>query len=423
MPGFFSKWKKQKNDQMPEKQDNAALTQEVALAQEAAAQNEDVFISADNALDHLLHTLHGNLGSPDRIEGNRLFLPEWNLTISPEVSQATENSAVLNFYLSSPQWDRDLFECCAGMGSSLKQALGMAAGSFLFSFIQGIGLMEEKRDGEALETVFAGKPHRWQAYISDVVGMGDSPKIEDSKVYWKALKDEILKRLGNQKLCYVKIYGANINGEITGECRINDIESKELGAQVARMVEKWDVKGFASHKQFFFIRQEEETVLPNLYSGPEGLKLLKSKVKTAVEMFHASKEQDQYDTLTQRMELALGDGTLASECFAFLPEICAENAFGELSCPESVEIRIGDRPPVTCYKVQLADYWNLHKVLFDLFQEGVFGEETNEIYQEYISVSSIFGCVRQMTENGGKLKEGGKLTVLLFQMPEGFEIR
>lgn len=417
MSGFFSKWKKQENDQRTGKQD------ESSLAQGTDASNGEIIIDANNALGFLLDSLHGNLGSPDRIEGRQLFLPEWNLTITPEISQATENSAVINFYLSSPQWDRELFECCAGMGSSLKQALGMATGSFLFSFIQGIGLMEEKTGGETLETVFAGKPHRWQVYISDVVGMGDSPKMDSSKIYWNALKDQIVRRLGNQKLCYVKVYGANVNGQITGECRINDIESKELGALVAKMVEKWNVKGFASHKQFFFIRQDEDTVLPDAYSGIEGQKLLKSKIKTAVEMFHASKEQEQYDTLTQRMEQALGDETLASECFAFLPEICAENAFGEISCPESVEIRVGDQAPVTCYKVQLADYWNMHKLLFDLFQEGVFGEETNIIYQEYISVSSIYGCVKQMTESDGRLKQGGKLTVLLFQMPDGFEIR
>ena len=417
MSGFFSKWKKQENDQRTGKQD------ESSLAQGTDASNGEIIIDANNALGFLLDSLHGNLGSPDRIEGRQLFLPEWNLTITPEISQATENSAVINFYLSSPQWDRELFECCAGMGSSLKQALGMATGSFLFSFIQGIGLMEEKTGGETLETVFAGKPHRWQVYISDVVGMGDSPKMDSSKIYWNALKDQIVKRLGNQKLCYVKVYGANVNGQITGECRINDIESKELGALVAKMVEKWNVKDFASHKQFFFIRQDEDTVLPDAYSGIEGQKLLKSKIKTAVEMFHASKEQEQYDTLTQRMEQALGDETLASECFAFLPEICAENAFGEISCPESVEIRVGDQAPVTCYKVQLADYWNMHKLLFDLFQEGVFGEETNIIYQEYISVSSIYGCVKQMTESDGRLKQGGKLTVLLFQMPDGFEIR
>lgn len=417
MSGFFSKWKKQKSDQRTEMQDNTVPVQESAVPK------EDDFLSPDRALDHLLDTLHELLESPNRIEGKRLFLPEWNLTITPEIRQATENSAVINFYLSSPQWDRDLFECCAGMGSSLKQAMGMATGSFLFSFIQGISLMEKKTDGEAVETVFAGKPHRWQVYVSNVVGMGDAPKLDSATVYWSALKDEIVKRLGNQKLCYVKIYGASINGEITGECRINDMESKELGAMVAKMVEKWNVKGFASHKQFFFIRQDEATALPDAYSGIEGQKLLKSKIKTAVEMFHASKEQEQYDTLTERMGRALGDETLAAECFSFLPEICAENAFGEMTWPESVEIRVGDQPPVTCYKVQLADYWNIHRLLFELFQEGVFGEETNIIYQEYISVSSIYGVVRQMMESDGKLKKEGKLTMLLFQMPEGFEIR
>lgn len=417
MPSFFSKWKKQNKDPSEEKRENADLPQEAA-----ARYKENVDLTKpENALDYLLDSLHGNLGTSDRVEGKCLFLPKWQLTVTPEISQMTENSAIVNFYLTSPNWDREVFECSAGMGSNPSQALGMATGSFLFSFMQGIGLMEEKRDGETLETVFAGKPHRWQAYISDVVGMGDSPKMESSKIYWNALKEQIIKRLGNQKLCYVKIYGVNTNGQIIGECRINDIVSEELSAEIASMVEKWNVKGFAYHKQFFFIRQEEETTLPDAYSGQEGLKLLKSKVKTAAKMFHASTDQELYDSLPQRLEQALGDATLAAECYFFLPEICAENAFSEISYSESVEIQVGGQPPVTCYKVQLADYWNLHKVLFDLFQEGAFGREANAIYQEYISVSAIFGTVKQLHEK--QIGKSSRLTMILFQMGEGFEIR
>ena len=425
MLSFFSKKKKQRENTETENKMQMDTAQRPAQEpmREPEGSYDEYSLNTDDALNHLLHTLHGNMGSDDRIEDKHLFIPAWDLTITPQISQLTENSAVINFYLSSSRWDREVFECCAGMGKSPKQALGMATGSFLFAFIQGIAQMEEGREGEALETVFAGKVHRWHAYVSDIVGMGDSPKTEGPKIYWNALKDEIVKRLGNQKLCYIKVYGANNNGQITAECRINDIVSEELSAQIAKMVEKWNVKNFASHKQFFFIRQEEETTLPDTYSGPEGLKLLKCKVKTAVEMFHASTDQALYDSLPQRLEQALGDKTLAAECYSFLPEICAENAFPQITYSESVEIRAGGQPPVTCYKVQLADYWNLHRVLFELFQEGVFGEETNTIYQEYISVSSVYGIVKQIIEKEGQLKEGGKLTMLLFEMGEGFEIR
>ena len=418
MPSFFSKWKKDNKNQPEKVQENANHPRE-----SAPPFKEDVDLkNPENALDFLLDSLHGNLGSTDRVEGKQLVLSQWQMTIRPEVSQMTENSAILNFYLSSPKWDREVFECSVGTGSNPHQALGMATGSFLFSFMHGINLMETEQNGEALETVFAGKPHRWKAYVSDVVGMGESPKMDSPKLYWNALKEHIIKRLGNQKLCYVKIYGAKTNGQITGECRINDIVSPELSDMVAKMVEKWNVKSFASHKQFIFICQGQETILPNPYSGTEGLKLLKSKVKIAAEMFHGSTTQELYDSLTQRMTQALGDSTLAAECYSFLPEICAENAFPQIICEESVEIRVGDKPPVTCYKEQLSDYWNLHKALFDLFQEGVFGEETNAIYQEYIGVSSIFGAVKQMEEkqvNSGSIK----LTVMLFQMGDDFEIR
>ena len=113
---------------------------------------------------------------------------------------------------------------------------------------------------------------------------------------------------------------------------------------------------------------------------------------------------------------------LAGECHFFLPEICAENAFPQLSCSEAVRITVGDQPPVSCYKNQLSDYWPLRTALFDLFSSGAFGEETNSVYNEYISVSSIYNVVRQMLEQGTEL-EDARLTQLLYRMGDGFVIR
>ena len=44
----------------------------------------------------------------------------------------------------------------------------------------------------------------------------------------------------------------------------------------------------------------------------------------------------------------------------------------------------------------------------------MFGEEANAIYQEYISVSSIYNVVRQMQEKGSDFSDC-RLTALLFQ--------
>lgn len=384
---------------------------------------EEEPLNMDNALDYVIrHSLHGNLGTEDVVEGDSIYCPAWQMVIRPQIEQLTNAGAVLSFYLSSPEWGKELYECAVGMGKSAREAIGMACGSFLFSFMQGIVKMEQKAESETMETSFAGKAHRWKVYLSDVVGMGEAPKLDSPNVYWAALKESIIKRLGNQKLCYVKIYGAKSFGEVTGECRIDDIKSEELSALVARMVEKWDVEQFASHKMFFFIRQEDETTLPDHYLGIDGFERLKENVKIAAKLFHSCETREQYEELSDRLEQEMEDRTLAAECYAFLPEICAENAFNGLSYPETVEIQVGRQTPVTCYKNQLADYWRIHNALFSLFEEGEFGEEANQIYQKCISVSSIYNLVKQMKEKGVDLEEG-RLTTLLFQVAAGFEIR
>ncbi len=376
------------------------------------------------ALDYLLRCdLHGSLMTPDVLENGRICLPEWRLTLRPEVEQLQPNAVSLNFYLSSPDWDDPLFECSVALGADTHQALGLASGSFRFSFLQGIARMAAGEEPhEELDTTFAGAPHHWSVYLSNVVGLGNSPQLEGPQVYWNALRDGILRRLGNQKLCYVKVYGAKVNGEVTGECRIDDVKSEELSAVVAKLVESWEVEDFASHKMFFFLRQREDTILPNPYSGPQGRRLLRDRVQRAAELFHACDSEEEYEALEARLARELEDPVLAGECHFFLPEICAENAFPQLSCSEAVRITVGDQPPVSCYKNQLSDYWPLRTALFDLFSSGAFGEETNSVYNEYISVSSIYNVVRQMLEQGTEL-EDARLTQLLYRMGDGFVIR
>ena len=141
-------------------------------------------------------------------------------------------------------------------------------------------------------------------------------------------------------------------------------------------------------------------------------------------MFHASEDQEQYDSLPERLKQALGDDILAAECYSFLPEICAENAFNKITYAETVSIMPQGREAVTCYKSQLSDYWPLHNAIFSLFEEGAFGEATNEIYREYVGTSAICNVVCQAREKGGeKAMDNGTLSALLFNVDSDFEIR
>lgn len=416
-------WKRSKNKKENQRESAGQPEAEEARRREMIERYGENPLDHGRALEYILNvSLHGNLEAEDVVEGDHIYYPGWQVTVAPRIVQLTERSAQLDFYVSAPQWDEPLYECSVGMGTSAESALGMACGSFLFSFLQGIARMELEESPKLLKTDFAGHPHRWRVYASNVVGMGESPQLENQEGYWEAFKEEIAKRLGNQRLCYVKIYGAKSPGQVTAECRIGNVKSEELSGRMAKIVEQWEVEQFASHKQFFFICQEEETTLENPYAGLSGRALLKEKVKTAALMFYGSRSQEAYDSLPQRLSEALGDATLATECYSYLPEMCAENAFDALTYPEAMQIKVGDAPPVTCYKSQLADYWPIRSALFALFEEGAFGEDADKVYRDYIGMSSIYSVISQIREKEGKL-EDCQLTMLIFQVGVDFEIR
>lgn len=380
-------------------------------------------------MQRVLEGLHGCLETKDEIKDGKIVCLEWNITITPAIGQLENQMAVLNFFISSPDWEEPLFECCAGIGKDTDTAIGMAIGSFLFTFMQGFAIMQRGEDGVPLESKFNGNKHRWRVYKSNVVGNGENTDVDAkavTSVYWDLLKEHIAKRLGNQKMCYVKIYAAKsvgANGEqITGECRINDVPSAELGALVGEVAAKWNVKQFSSQKQFFFIKQDPETVLP--YPYPDGAKIptLSVMLKRALDIFIEVRTQEQYEELFDKLKAAIGDETLAQECRSFLPEICAERAFNQMSFSEEFLISFGNGRSEAVYKNQLADFYPLGNLMFTLFDSGIFGERTNELYRSMIGMSSIYAAVEQLREQGSEL-EGCQMSMMIFNVSAEFEIR
>lgn len=392
------------------------------LDRKAAWERYGDSLDPEKALDFYLNgLLHGGLQDEDRVEGNAILLPRQGVRILPQVEQISQRGAVVNLWLEAPQWGKRLFECSVGMGSSPSQALGLSASSFIFSFLEGVMRMEDRVEPRELETLFDGKAHRWELYPSNIVGLGSAPQPE-GQVWWELLGEDIQRRLGNQRVCYVKIYGAKVDGQVTGECRVDDIKSEELSAKVAQAVERWPAGQFASQKQFFFIRQQEETILPYPYEGAEGERRLRGALGEAVRMFMACRTEEDYDQYSQRLGERIGDETLADECLTFLPELCAANAFPQLQAAETVEICREGRPPETVYKNQLADYYPLWTLLLQLFQEEELGADPDAIYREYVGYSSTCNVVRQMEQQGSRL-EDCRLASLLCQMGSGFQLR
>lgn len=385
----------------------------------AEGNEETIFHSLEEANGILLHQLHGCFETEDIIEEDRLVLPQWRISIIPKVSQMEKNVVHTYYSITSPDWDRTLFECSSAMGSDMRQAMGMAQGSFIFGIVNAVTNMVRDENARELQTEFAGNLHRWKVYLGDIVGMGSIPQEIEPDIYWERLKEGIEKRIGNQKLCYVKIYGANIgNGSYTGECRINDVKIDELSEVVEEMVKAWGTTEFGSHKQFFMIRQDEKTTLDYPFTSDE----IADKTEIAMKLFEDCEIQEAYEAFGQTLEQVVGDKDLAWELYSFIPEMCAQNAFDKIKYPETILINI-DGESSEYYKTQLASYYAILNGVFRTFNRGVL-KDADKVYREYISISSVWSVICSAKEGGHNLEEeeGGQMCIL-FRPEDDYIVR
>jgi hypothetical protein len=383
-------------------------------------------LNYEKAEKYALIFLSETLEIENRIEGNRVYCTKMNMFVTPHVTGLADHKAGISFVVYSPDLGGEMYEHSTGIGDDTVQSVEVAVCSFAYSFIDGLvkmnGKADEKDSDSEIATIFGGKTHKWRAYFSDVVTIGNAPDVGGAEYYWNKLKKLILKRLGNQKVCYVKVYLDRAGGDITGECRVDDALSMELSILLVNEVSKWKPKGFASHKMYFFIRQEDETLEPYPYSGENGQIALKKKIKTAMDLFYEADTEEKNGQLFQNMKKALDDDILAFECYSLLPEMCAENAFRNVRHSESMDIFIGDKPPRQIYKNQLADYWPMSRILFDILNSGAFGSHTDELYKKYVDTSAIKSVLEQLGQKGIK-PEDVKMEPLEFRAEEWFEVR
>lgn len=351
------------------------------------------------------------------IDNDSIVFPEWSISIIPTVNELKQNMVSTGYYISCPEWDTDIYECSAAIGKDPETAIGMAQGSFMFGIMDAIGNMMRDDNSYSLKTEFAGHNHSWKVYLGNIVGMGQDFKDISTDMYWNVLKEHIAKRIGNQKMCYVKIFASNSgSGDVTGECRINNIKSNDLSELVADMAKQWNITEFSSHKQFFMIKQDKETIIDYPFTAKE----IAEKTEIAMKMFESCEADEDYDNFSEMLEKVTGDRSLAYELYSFIPEICAENAFHEIKYPETILLYINGESR-QYYKTQLASYYAILDGVFRTLDRGILND-TNQVYKDYIYTSSLCKALNSALSNGSKIEDLGS-PCIMYNMNEDYIVR
>lgn len=346
--------------------------------------------------------LHNSFEVPDQLEEDHIFIPAWNIRIYPEISDLQAGSVAVTFQVECPDWDRDIVEISAAKGKNPSMALGVACSSFLLALMNGVSMMAKKQNGLSVESEFAGKKHRWSVYRGNLLAGGDAQKNHNFNLYWDALKDELIKRLGNQKLSYVRVYASRSGEQVKAECRINEVLIPSLSNIVANLAKEWDCEGYGVHRQFFFFAQDEATYEPYPYDQEQ----LEELTQKTVRLYNSIHSQEDLAAFPGRLlALCNNDMVMARELQLYIPMVSAENAFPNLLYPETLTFDFGDHKE-TAYRSQLASFHSIQKALFWSLKHQVYGEETEKMYRTLVAASPLFHMIQQQTKAGNPVKDG-----------------
>ena len=366
---------------------------------------------------YLIENIKEMTGEESEIRDNTLFIPEYSLSIRPQITKSDSNMAVINYYLYSENWDREIFECSASMGENRKQALSLAEQGFIFGIMSGIKYMMKDEFFKEIKTEFNGS-HSWKMYSSDIVAMGDVPETINPSEIWGIIENEIPKYLGNQKISYIKVFAAKNKDDITGECRINDEPIKELGELIAQYISKWNTENFGLKKQFFFAVQDDKTYIPYPYTEEQ----IEKFVLETADMFEKVETEKDLDDMLQNFGDKIGDYDLAEELMGFIPEICAERAFPNINYPEKVIIYMGENKKIEVNKSQIASYYMIKKAVNHMIDHGHI---MKELYHKFIGISSAYNVIFKALEKDkvDLTKEEGAVISTAYGFSENYRIR
>ena len=351
------------------------------------------------------------------ISGDRVVLSKINTAVKPEIYQLKEQMATIGYHIYSPEWKNEIFETAAALGSDMETAVGMAQGDFMFGIMATVQAMVNDENAEEFDSDFNGL-HKWKLYIGNIVAMSNEVAVNDMKMYWNVLKDELAKRLGNQEICYIKIYAAN-GGDgkfVTGECRINNSRIDSLSEIIEDMAKNWKNKKFASHKQFFILKQDKETLKDYPYTNTDIYDAVEKSLMLYEKVMNDGREGLYFDVLKE----FLGDISLAQDIYNFIPEICAEFAIEDVKFSEKVQMNYRGNIR-TFYKSQLAAYYPIRRGFAWVLGKNSL-KNTQRVFESLLKSSASFNAVNNALNDGSKL-ENLILTDMLFNVSDDYVLR
>ena len=150
-------------------------------------------------------------------------------------------------------------ENIVGLGTTLQDKVNVAIDNYLSTILLPIidWLSNKKCYSDFdFSTEINGTEVLWHTKIGKLTVQGQWEQQPEWEVLFNIVKDKLKDKLTSSKINWLKLYiSKQADGEIIGECLLNNEPLEEGLAGIAEYAKSWTMKGFQGLKQFIIFRQ------------------------------------------------------------------------------------------------------------------------------------------------------------------------
>lgn len=357
-----------------------------------------------------------NIIEESEVENGDLVISKYNLTIKSHVMKIKEYGELimteLIFVMNHESFGESFVESLAGVGKTIEEALNQGIANFINGVFDVIINSLEGKINEEFETNFFTLRKKWTLTRSSIQYTGKRLDNEDVD-FWGLLGEEIKLRLGNKSLYLIKVYASKIkNGETRCECIINGILNKEITMIIEEYTKKWDVETkFSSIKEFFIIKQSDDTYIKYPYTKEEIMKFTNNAVKIIAEC----NTQEKYEKLDKDISSFIENIDVVYEVKSFIPEIFCELLFDEVEYLDRI-VLVRNNEKNDGYKGQFTSYYWIYEAVINIYKSHRLTEAQ---LKTIVSLSASYNAISEEIKKGSKISDLNNILVGLCG-PEGY---
>lgn len=321
-----------------------------------------------------------------------------DIYVYADVVSVKHNVAQIVFQLHHIWLDDPIIESVAASGDSEEEALDLACENFNDNILSVFLMALLHPSSFEVVEGFTQERHYFNVYRSKVNGIGKREGIMEGD-FWDMLKNEVIKRLGNKKAYWIKVFTSKNKQKILCEVRINGEEATELSEKLLAYAQSWDCLGtYHTEKQCILLIQDDKSYEESDFSKEE----IMEYTYKAIKLFEKCKDREAYKKIRTQLVKICKDDSLAYEIFSFVPEIYCKIAYKNVEFGDKLFMVQKENGTRELYKSQLQSFAYIEEAV----QEHIVEDEVNRITIEHvIAYSPNARAIKKAVDAGDALEE------------------